>query len=289
MKLLQSILQSLAYLVVVGLVSLPFVALWAEYSKANFPEISGSPIEQLPIEIITVGGAFLAIFIFSRFFKSVRIADLGLHHKGSGSLVITGFLIGIGLVTAVLVTLYVLGGLIINPDYRMSATPQFVALMAGVATNVIAQQVIFFGYMFTAISKKSSTTTAVITISLLFLVAHAGVFTEPWPTSGIASVNILLAGILLSIAYLRSNTLWLGIGFHTGWNLTQAIANLVVTGIDVDMGEPPFLLVGPEILSGGDVGVEGSIISLPAVLLGILIIVGFFRRGSNADRGNDTP
>ena len=285
MKLLKSIGQSFAYFMVVILISLPFIVWWAEYSKARFPEIAGGPIEQLPIEIFTVGGAFLAIFIFGKFFKSVRIADLGLHRKNSGAFAVTGFLMGVTLIIAILGALYALDVLSINPDYRMNVTPQLIALVAGVTMNVIAQQIIVFGYMFTAIRKATTATIAVITISILFLVAHAGVFTQPWPVSGIASTNLFLAGLLLSMAHLRSGTLWLGIGFHTGWNLTQALANLLVTGHDIGVGVPPLFFAGPDILTGGDIGVEGSIIGIPAVILGIIIIVGFFRQRSNAERG----
>lgn len=287
MKLLVSVLQSLAFFVLFALIASPFVVLWSRFVALKFPEIARSPFEQLPIEIISAASAVAAVWLFGIFTRSVRLGELGLGHRSGANFALTGIIIGIALVVSMLAALYVLGALTLNPEYRFEATPAVLSLAAGVFANVIAQDVIFFGFMLTLIRKKTSTVLAVPVVSMLFVAAHAGVFTEPWPTWSIGSANLFLAAVMLSLAFLRSQTLWLGIGVHAGWNLTQALANLAVTGRSIGVGEPLFSLAGPPVLTGGDVGVEGSIISIPAVVLGIIIIIVFTKKRSLQSRSHN--
>ncbi|MEL6371784.1 MAG: CPBP family intramembrane glutamic endopeptidase [Pseudomonadota bacterium] len=278
MKLLLSVLQSLAFFLLFALIAFPFVMLWSNFAASNLPEIADGPIEQLPIEIISAASAFTAVWLFGLLAKSVRLESLGLRHRSGAQFALAGLIIGIALVVLILVTLYVLGVLALNPKYRIEVNLEVIALTAGVTANVIAQDVIFFGFMLTLIRKNAPEALAVPVLSLLFVGAHAGVFAEPWPIWGIGSANLFLAGVMLSLAFLRSQTLWLGFGIHTGWNLTQALASLAVTGRSIGVGEPPFSLAGPPLLTGGDVGIEASVVSIPAVLLGIVIIIIFFKK-----------
>lgn len=277
MKLVQSILLSVAYFVACALVSLPFILIWTDYVKANIEGIAGGPIEQLPIEIISATAALITVCLFGLKFRPVRVRDLGLGHRLGAQFAMAGAITGALLVTGTLATLYFIDVLTLNPNYRPQLTAELGALAAGVFANVVAQQIVFFGYMLTVIRKKTSAVVAVVTTSLLFLGAHAGVFTEPWPTWSITAANLFLAALMLSIAHLQSKTLWLGIGLHSGWNLMQALSNLAVTGTTIGVGAPPFILEGPAALTGDSVGIEGSMVSIPFVIIGIAIVVLVFR------------
>ena len=277
MRFIQAILLSIAYFITLVLISMPFLFLWIRHAKTVHPEIVGGPIEQLPIEIISAVAAFVAVWLFGLKFKSVRLHDLGLGHRQGMLFAIVGAAIGICLVAGTLGTLYSLGILTFNPDYRFEFSFEFVALAAGVVANVFAQQIIFFGYILTVVRKKTSSIVALPTVALLFLGAHAGVFTQTWPVSAIGAANLFLAGLMLSLAHLRSKTLWMGIGLHSGWNLSQALSGLAVTGQSIGVGAPPFILEGPAALTGGSIGIEASLISIPYVLAGILIVALMFR------------
>jgi len=81
----------------------------------------------------------------------------------------------------------------------------------------------------------------------------------------------------MALAYLRTNSLWLPIGLHIGWNLAQALLNLAVTGQKFANGEETIILSGPVIITGGTAGLEGSVIALPSVIVGILIVLHFYQ------------
>ena len=74
-------------------------------------------------------------------------------------------------------------------------------------------------------------------------------------------VNIFLAGVLLSAAYLKTRSLWLPTMLHLGWNWGMAsLLDLPVSGfelIDTPFYEP--VVRGPEWLSGGGFGPEGGV------------------------------
>ncbi|MDE8654106.1 CPBP family intramembrane glutamic endopeptidase [Novosphingobium album (ex Liu et al. 2023)] len=89
------------------------------------------------------------------------------------------------------------------------------------------------------------------------------------------------AGILLGAAYLLTRRLWLAIGVHSAWNFTQGwLLSIPVSGT----GPSPGLLVtsrtGPEWLTGGDFGLEASVVTLVvATLAGLAMLRRAWQRG----------
>jgi len=85
-------------------------------------------------------------------------------------------------------------------------------------------------------------------------------------------INTALAGVFLSILYIKRRSLWLPIFLHFSWNFSMGcIFALPVSGINFDETPLTTEIMGPEFLSGGKFGIEGSI--LTTVLLGISIAV----------------
>ena len=89
----------------------------------------------------------------------------------------------------------------------------------------------------------------------------------------------LLSGLLIALitpqliyAYLKTGQLWLPMGLHLGWNFFQAS----IFGFAASGQVSPSLISqspsGPEWLSGGQFGAEGSLLILPFTLLSFFII-----------------
>ena len=73
----------------------------------------------------------------------------------------------------------------------------------------------------------------------------------------------LEAGILLGAAYLLTRRLWLAIGIHAAWNFTQGwIFSVPVSGGDAPLGLLITRRVGPDWLTGGDFGLEASVVAM---------------------------
>jgi hypothetical protein len=70
------------------------------------------------------------------------------------------------------------------------------------------------------------------------------------------------AGILLGGAYMLTRSLWLPIGLHAAWNFTQGeVFDVPVSGI-AEHGLVQARMSGPTLLSGGQFGLEASIIAV---------------------------
>ena len=90
----------------------------------------------------------------------------------------------------------------------------------------------------------------------------------------------LEAGVLLGGAYMLTRNLWLAIGLHFGWNVTQGyVWDVPVSGAAVD-GLIEAQSRGSDLISGGAFGVEASIVALiVATGAGIWIVILSVRRG----------
>ena len=87
-----------------------------------------------------------------------------------------------------------------------------------------------------------------------------------------AVVGIVLAGLFLGYAYIRTGQLWLSIGLHTGWNFFEG----VVFGFPVS-GLPFYHLTritvsGPDIWTGGQFGPEAGLLLIPALAVGFGLV-----------------
>ena len=95
-----------------------------------------------------------------------------------------------------------------------------------------------------------------------------------------SSFAIAVEALLLGGAYMVTRSLWLPIGLHAGWNFTQgAIFGVPVSGIAVH-GLVKAQLSGPVLLSGGQFGLEASVIGLlVAAGAGVWLVWLALRRG----------
>lgn len=97
----------------------------------------------------------------------------------------------------------------------------------------------------------------------------------------VASAIVLAAGPLLNAAYLLTRRLWLPIGIHLAWNAAQsALFGIDVSGSGSGRGLFESELRGAEWLSGGSMGIEGSIVLVAiGTAFGVGLTVLAHRRG----------
>ncbi|HEY1741656.1 MAG TPA: CPBP family intramembrane glutamic endopeptidase [Granulicella sp.] len=142
--------------------------------------------------------------------------------------------------------------------------------LAMLAVSALVEEVAFRGYPFRRLIEIVGPTWATILMSLLFGALHA--FN---PDATLISVLItMLAGVLLSIAWLRTHGLWLGWGLHLGWNASMGILfGLPVSGIVDFSSVVQTRAVGRTWLTGGDYGPEGALFTLLVLVIGIIVVV----------------
>jgi membrane protease YdiL (CAAX protease family) len=111
--------------------------------------------------------------------------------------------------------------------------------------------------------------------SLIFSLAHLNNSGES--IAGIACT--FAAGMLLCLLLRKSGSLWLGIGVHAAWDWSQSY--LYGTPDSTLLAQGHLLVshpVGDARISGGAVGPEGSVLAMPAMCVGLLLLVWVCQR-----------
>jgi uncharacterized protein len=118
---------------------------------------------------------------------------------------------------------------------------------------------------------------AVFLSSILFGVFHLG---SPNATP-LSIVILFLWGVLASVAYILTGNLAVSIGTHVTWNLSQGnVFGFPVSGTTFSSDAVAVFSIqqkGPDLWTGGVYGPEAGLLGLMAVIVGILLIVGWVR------------
>jgi len=155
--------------------------------------------------------------------------------------------------------IWLLGGYLIEgvADRSAWAPPIVRGLAIAVASSVI-EEVLLRGLILRILAEVFGRWWALAVSSLLFGALHLA---NPHSSVIVGLGLAIQAGFLLGVAYLWTERLWLPIGLHGAWNFGQAAVfggalsgNQISAIIDAK-------LVGPEWISGGDFGIEGSLVS----------------------------
>jgi len=135
-------------------------------------------------------------------------------------------------------------------------------LVRGGLVAGFVEELLFRGILFRWVEQLGGSWVALVLTSVLFGLGHYG----NQNATVFSSIAIALeAGILLGAAYMYAQSLWLPIGLHFGWNVTQGfIWGVPVSGFQVK-GLLASELSGDVLLSGGEFGLEGSIIAVIVV------------------------
>jgi hypothetical protein len=139
-----------------------------------------------------------------------------------------------------------------------------IVLLTVAATN---EELLFRGYPFQRLVESWGAPIAVVAISGLFGLGHASNPNATWFTVA----NTILAGIWLAQAYLKTRALWYPIGLHFSWNFIMAyVYSLPVSGIVLSSQLLTAKDHGPQWLTGGDYGPEGSILCTGVLVVAIV-------------------
>lgn len=198
----------------------------------------------------------------------IKIMGLALREGWRGEVGL-GAAIGWGGMVACVLPIALAGGLVVTFFTGWAQLPLLVLDVLILAIAALAEEVAFRGYPFQRLIEAIGPVPATLLLSALFALIHLG---NPGSTAASTFITFL-AGCLLSLAWLRTRALWVGWGFHLGWNISMGILfGLPISGLT---NFSPVLMsntIGPAWLTGGDYGPEGSAICV-VVLLALLIVL----------------
>lgn len=128
--------------------------------------------------------------------------------------------------------------------------------LAFFAMAAAAEEAIFRGYPFQVLVKAAGVWPALGAGAALFAWGH--VANDNASPLGLA--NILLAGVMLGVAYLRTRSLWFATGVHVGWNWAMSFGlDLPVSGYLFDTPLYDGVASGPAWWTGGTFGPEAGL------------------------------
>ena len=188
--------------------------------------------------------------------------------KGLWRKLLAGILIGSGLQTLTILVIYLYGGfkvISVNP-VSILIIPFTVAF-----TVAIIEEILLRGILFRITEEKWGSIIALIISGLIFGGLH---LINPHVTL-VSILCITVVGVLLGAAYMYYRNLWVPIAIHFAWNFTQnGIFGAITSGNKNTSSLLSTQINGPEILTGGEFGPEGSIQALLVCSVATIVIIG---------------
>lgn len=158
------------------------------------------------------------------------------------------------------------------------------AALASTFAQSSAEELLFRGYLLSALRDAKGPVVAVAFTSVVFAALHVvDVGLNP-----IALLNIAIWAVAVGLVALRFNSLWLAIGLHVGWNWAQwQLLGFSVYGNAADKAALATSVVsGSPLLTGGSAGPEGSLF-VTVLLVGALFVLAYHPSAAQqADRAD---
>jgi membrane protease YdiL (CAAX protease family) len=205
----------------------------------------------------------VAYWGYVRLFEGRQLSEFGF--RGATTELAFGSAIGAGAVVAVLSILFV--GRAYQPVSLNPLSLAIILPLAEMAFVGVFEEVLCRAIIFRIVEQSFGTRAALIVSALLFGLAHI-------PGGGLSALGLavtMIAGLAFSAAFVLTRRLWLCIGIHAAWNYTLgSIFSISVSG-HAAQGLVNAALNGPDWLTGGAYGLEGSAVTL--VVLGLIAAV----------------
>jgi len=216
--------------------------------------------------IITLGFMFPTYFYLIKYYEKRPVTELEYKFIIRDSLV--GLSIPCAMISSLVIILWFSGYyeiVSINPVTMLITPFIWVPVMATM------EEFIFRGILFRILEQTWGTYKALIISALIFGLLHL----SNDNANMIMFLSATSGGLMLCMAYVLTKNLWFPIVLHSGWNLVQIFWGTNVSGLDIFGTFINAKIEGPEWLTGGSVGIEGSylcIVLVALVTLGIYTV-----------------
>lgn len=237
---------------------------------------------------VQVAWLIITAWLCLRYLERLRLVSLGFSFfRGWWRETWLGFVIAALMMLAVVLLQALSGGtrIMLNPlfwktmdgvrsldfiGFRMIAQDLVLALLL-FALAAAFEELLFRGFPFQTLLRGGvPAVVPIILLSIFFGLVHLG---NPSHTK-LATVNTILAGLWLAVAYLKTRSLWFPTALHLGWNWTMgAFFGLPVSGLK--FVQHPVLLSTSEAplwLTGGSYGCEGGVTATVVLVITTLVI-----------------
>ncbi|HEM4282256.1 TPA: CPBP family intramembrane metalloprotease [Streptococcus suis] len=214
----------------------------------------------LSLELVAFAFISLAIILWARFVEKSPWLGLGIRKKGALKDFLLGWGIGAAMLTTCVLLMWGFGAIQVTSfQFSANLVGEFLILVLAWSIQGTTEELLTRGWMFSSLAAKHNIPVGILVSSLFFTFLHLG-------NDGISLIPLLdltLFAILACLVMLKTGNLWVIGGLHAAWNCFQG--NVFAFPVSGTQAGQAFIAVetsGPDWLSGGAFGVEGSVISL---------------------------
>lgn len=214
----------------------------------------------LSLELLAFAFISLAIILWARFVEKSPWLGLGIRKKGALKDFLLGWGIGAAMLTTCVLLMWGFGAIQVTSfQFSANLVGEFLILVLAWSIQGTTEELLTRGWMFSSLAAKHNIPVGILVSSLFFTFLHLG-------NDGISLIPLLdltLFAILACLVMLKTGNLWVIGGLHAAWNCFQG--NVFAFPVSGTQAGQAFIAVetsGPDWLSGGAFGVEGSVISL---------------------------
>ena len=242
--------------------------------------LAGNQLALLGVNVIAeLFAAVGATICVARFVEHKPVATFGISlHKRWHRDFLVGIVIAAAMLAAMVLGCVIFGQIqmIWNGFTMLGALLLTTTVLIGAAAF---EEILFRGYPLQVLMRGMGVWPAILLMSALFGILHAG---NP-NASALGIINTILAGIWLSVAYLKTRSLWFPYGLHLGWNAGLGLVlGLSLSGLDL-ASLWTTNVNGSETLLGGGYGPEGGIVGTIVFVAGMGLIRFWKSRNHNQE------
>lgn len=232
-------------------------------------QASSNNIAVIISNVIEYFSILLAIYIFLIWVDKKKFTDIGLISIKKGFKDLT-----IGLILGILSMLFVFFLLLKTSNISLvnGSTPNlsiyaFYGLIGYIVVG-IEEELLFRGYCVTAFNQMKKPGLSIILSAIVFSSFH---LLNP-NTSPLGIFNVALVGILFGYMYMKTQNLWMPIGYHIAWNYFEgSVLGFNVSGYNVQ-SVFHISILRDNYLTGGLFGPEAGLFTTIIIFIGILLV-----------------
>lgn len=211
----------------------------------------------------------MAIFLFSKFIEKRSLPSLGLKGNNSVKDYGLGIVIGLALICSTFLINFVFDSISVSTNPK-GISWTFVILSAfAYMIQSFNEELICRGLLMNSIASRKGPIAGILINTIFFGVLH---LLSPGVTI-LSFINVILFGLIFSLIFYKTNSLWVVSAIHFIWNYFQGVIyGAQVSGLSlfssVFKSTP---IAGKEILNGGAFGFEGGFTVTVVILVTIII------------------
>ncbi len=225
-----------------------------ERDSAQEGQLTALALQALVFFIPATGALALVALMVEH--KPIAYFGVMLHERWSRDLRF-GILVAFAMLGVLVAGSFAFGTLTIAWTAGKAPVLELITTVLVLAVSAANEELIFRGYPLQVLMRGIGAWPSMLVMSLIFGLVHAS---NP-NASSLGTVNTFLAGLMLSIAYVKTRSLWLPYGIHIGWNLGLGfIMGFPLSGIGI-ASVWSSNATGPELILGGSYGPEGGLLA----------------------------